>query len=179
VAVRQQQQSQSPDDQQTDSPHAHDTGGADVGQPSLSRMVLAVVADVRDVSSAWMDLVNTEAKVALSALITMAALGVGALMVVIFAWLFLVGAAVAFATSLGMPLSLAILIAALVHMVAAAIMGFIVMRLGKRLTFPQTRQAISARMSEQNDDGHDDGHGAPGGTKEHDQRREATREAEQ
>lgn len=109
---------------------------------SLSQSFSSTILACRELGAAWLDLVGTEARNAAHAVFAILAM-VGAVAVVGTAsWLFLVGAAVAFAVRLGVPAELALIIAAVLHVIAVLVLVFAILRLSRRLSFPETRDAI-------------------------------------
>ncbi|MEX0729968.1 MAG: hypothetical protein WED00_07485 [Aquisalimonadaceae bacterium] len=109
---------------------------------SLPHSVRSTVIAVRDLGSAWLDLVGTEARIAAHTVTTILALGLSVAVLGVAAWLTLVTAAVAFAMRMGAPLEGALIVTALLHAGIGLLLVFMIRLLSRRLSFPVTRGAI-------------------------------------
>ncbi|MEP6942075.1 MAG: phage holin family protein [Betaproteobacteria bacterium] len=106
---------------------------------SLLRVVQALGRDLYE-------LVRLEADLAASAAVTLAGLGAAILVLVSTGWLLLVLALAAWIADRWLSLPAALLSVGVLMLLIAAPMGFVAMRLTRRLAFPETRRRLDEVM---------------------------------
>ena len=105
-----------------------------------------VAASVRRTSSALLDLLTLEARRAGLSLAWMVALGVGAGVLGVTAWLGLVAALVLGLVAVGVSPIVALLLLVVVNLVGGAIAVWVCIRMSKDLLFPSSRRQLAAKV---------------------------------
>jgi len=105
-----------------------------------------VAASVRRTSAALLDLITLEARRAGLSLAWMVALGVGAGVLGVTAWLGLVAALVLGLVAVGVSPIVALLLLVVVNLVGAAIAVWVCIRMSKDLLFPSSRRQLATKV---------------------------------
>ncbi|HEX7045648.1 MAG TPA: phage holin family protein [Burkholderiales bacterium] len=135
---------------------AHPRGGdaaapetpARVGaKASLTGLAATAARSARDLVSHTLEIALLESRLAGTALATMAGLGFAALVLVLSAWGLLLAAAARGLMLAGLGPAGAILLLALINLIVAGVLVFVLLRLTKRLNFSATRRVLREMSS--------------------------------
>ena len=112
----------------------------------LVRSGTALLRVVRALGRDLYELVRLEAHLAASAAVTLAGLGAAMLILLATGWFLLVLSLVAWIADSWLGISAALLSVGMLVLLIAAPMGFIAMRLSRRLAFPETHRRLDEVM---------------------------------
>jgi len=118
------------------------TGSLPGSDPGLLEEATSVWHAVRGLAHDQLALAALEAKLAGKSLVTMIAAGVMAAVLLVTAWLGLIGAAVLWLIGIGVAASLAMVLAVAANLVAALLLYSLIRRQGRRLQFPATLRSL-------------------------------------
>ena len=115
---------------------------------SLTGLASTMFRSARDVAGHTLEIAVLESRLAGTALVTIAALGLGAVVLALSTWGLLLAAAVRGLMVAGFGPAAAILIVAAVNLVVAVALILIILRLTRRLKFAATRRVLEKMRSE-------------------------------
>lgn len=114
---------------------------------SLAALAATIARSARDVFAHVVEIAALESRLAVVALVVMAGLALGAVVLVLSAWGLLVAAGVYGLMTTGMATPAALLLAVAVNLGIAALLVVIVLRLVPRVKFAATRRALEQMRS--------------------------------
>jgi hypothetical protein len=106
----------------------------------------ATLASARAALTHFLSLVSLEARRAGLALVWMIALGLGAAICAVAAWLGVMAALAMWIVSLGLPPVAAVLLLAVLNLAACAVLALGCIRMSRDLLFPATRRQVAGRV---------------------------------
>ncbi|HEY8554128.1 MAG TPA: phage holin family protein [Burkholderiales bacterium] len=109
---------------------------------SLTGLAATAARSARDLVGHTLEIALLESRLAGTALATMAGLGFAALVLVLSVWGLLLAAAAYGLMLSGLGPARAMLLLALINLIAAGVLVFVLLRLTKRLNFSATRRAL-------------------------------------
>jgi hypothetical protein len=112
------------------------------GQPGLLHEARSIWSELRGIAHDQLQLAALETRLAGESVVRMIAAGVLIGVLLISAWLALLGAAVVVLIAAGLAPPLALLLAAAVNVAGAALLYLGVRRLARNLTFPATVRSV-------------------------------------
>ena len=127
-------------------PAAH--GGTPLSEPGLLDEVKLLWHELRVMAHDQLTLAALEARLAGKSLVNMIAAGIMVALLLISAWLGLMGAAVMWLIGIGLMASVAMLFAVAANLVFAAILYQLIRRQSRRLQFPATLRSLRPLPSE-------------------------------
>lgn len=117
-------------------------GDSPPDDPGVLDAASSLWRELRGLAHEGLTLAALEARQAGRSLVTMIAAGVMVALLVVSAWLGVVGAGVLGLMAMGVPAALALLIAVAANLVAAAMLGVVVRRQSRHLLFPATMRSL-------------------------------------
>jgi hypothetical protein len=118
------------------------TGSAPPGNAGLLEEAKSLWHELRGLAHDQLTLAALETKLAGKSLVTMIAAGVMVALLVVSAWLGLMGAAVLWLISIGVVASIAMLLAVGANLVSALILYYVIRRESRHLQFPATLRSL-------------------------------------
>jgi Putative Actinobacterial Holin-X, holin superfamily III len=140
-------------EQNADATAAGDGADAPDGAVGLIDEVVALSRDARDLAHDQLQLVALEGKLAVQSLLLMVGAAIGIALLLVTAWLGLMGALVLWLIGIGLAPGVAMLALAALNLVAVLVPYLLIRRSSRRLGFPATLRSLKTASLRRRDGG--------------------------